>query len=706
MAKTYIQKAIDKTLKLYESSNMGFLKFDEKDMKKLRSKLYAIISGNEAAYKQQVDERLEKIEKRIKERELGTTEEVQVNLYNEVPAKVKLDKKYNKGMTIGFFTAIALVVSTATIASCSKKETKEEQVPVTEEVVNEIETPVEVEEIDQNKIAAEQVLKQFSESTIENTTNTINALLANGVKIVDGDLNEENQKDLLAANWLQYYLVANIDDITTLEYANFMKEQPNAVLDNDDLIYNFREMNILLKGQMLVSTTDNKIDFSNIYQNENDAQLLNDGALIIARLNEATNRNERKEISKEFYEYIQNTILNQTDKLKYSNSAMATFINVEFGSWSELTKSSNYGYGYYPDDELEAKLMTVVSNCGMSKGEETSLNIEDETKRSLESINVIRVLDSLNERKENILTLSSIDQLYYIDGNSFGELKPEVIKNIDLTNYNEIQSYSDKIEQTIINAPAQTHSNDSGVRNDEGLIISKNDMEEHNVNPSSPTAQQEYEQAVIQEHEQSSQENTVIRDNNGEIVASQEELNYWTQQGAIDANRGSRNNNVPAMYQNAYNNGWNAAIEAINKANQGSTSSTTFEPVTNGNTETTTSNETFEDFKGTTPTVTPAPTPIPTPTVTPTPTPNPNTESKTEFVPVSDGETTIIEETETFENFTEPRYDNHNIEYHTMTSNQKLESYKELKSLLKEAIDSYQEAINIYGEIETNNMSK
>ena len=701
MAKTFIQDAIDRTLKPYESSKMGFLKFDEKDIENLRNKLYAMIIGNEDSYKEQIDNRISEITLKLKEKELKEEakidaaaienfgEDVEVSIHNNVPSKAKIDKKFNAGKAVGVIATLTVVLAT-TAVSCGKKEKETEE---TKPMLNVelVDKNVEVEEIDENKIAAEQILMQFSTNAKDSTSLAINSLLNNGVKLIDKNLNEESQKDLLSSEWLQYYLVANIDDITTLEYANFVKEQPGAVIDNDDLIYNFREMNVLLKGQMLVSTVGNEIDFSSLYLNENDAKLLNDGADIIARLNDAVEKDERKALSKEFYDYIQNTILDQTDKLKYSNSAMATFINVEFGAWCELTKNSNYKKGYYPDDELEAKLMTVISNCGMSKGEETTLNIEDETKKSLESINVIRVLDSLNQRKENITTLISLGQLYYIDEAIYGNLKLEVSKNIDLSKYNEIESYTEKKEAELKNVKPQTHKNDSGVSNGQGGTIAKDDMIANGVNPSDPNAKEKYEEAVKE-----NTETTVFKDNQGNVV-DENEAKKWAQQGAKDANNGINNiNNVPELYKSSYITGWNAAKTAIDNAQKNSTSNSEFVG-TNPETVEKTETEEIENFKDDNKQSSNNDNNQDT-------TVEDDVETKTEFVPI-DGETTITE-TEEVTGFVEERNANRTINVKILTREEKVESYKELKALLQQAMNGYQEAINIYDEIETNHMSK
>lgn len=689
MAKTYIQKAIDKTLRPYESSNMSFLKVDEKDIEDLRNKLYSMIIGNEDSYKSEIDERIAKIyenleNKNLKEEEKLSKlavekfgEDVDVNLHNEIPKNAKLNKKYEKGKAVGIISTLAVVLATTSI-SCGKKDITEEVIETEpQQTIETVEENNTVEEIDENKIAAEQILMQFSTNAKENTTETINNLLKSGVKLVDKNLSEESQKDLISGEWLQYYLVANIDNITTLEYANFMKEQPGAVLDNDDLIYNFKEMNNLLKDQMLVATLDNKVDFSNLYMNENDVKLLNDGADILARLNAATKKDERKEISKEFYDFVYSLINDSTNELKYSNSALATFINAEFGAWCELTKSSNYKLGYYPDDELEAKLMTVVSNCGMSKGEASTLNIEDETKKSLESINNIRVLDSLNERKENIENLISIGQLYYLDEANYKTLRVEVSKNVNLENYVELESYTEKQEKAIKSVKPQVSKDDSGISNGEGGTISKEDMIQNGVNPTDPNAKEKYEENV-----RKNTEKTEFKDNTGNVV-DKEEAAKWAKQGAIDAANGINNvNSVPELYKSSYTTGWNEAKKAIEEANKNNNDGTKFQPTTPTVVDKEEKEE-KEDFKDDGK--------------------NAPSEETTIFVPVGSGET-ISEETVT--NSIEPQYSNREIEVKVLTRDEKVESYKELKSLLQEAMNSYQEAITIYDEIETNHMSK
>ena len=689
MAKTYIQKAIDKTLRPYESSNMSFLKVDEKDIEDLRNKLYAMIIGNEDSYKSEIDERIAKIyenleNKNLKEEEKLSKlavekfgEDVDVNLHNEIPKNAKLNKKYEKGKAVGIISTLAVVLATTSI-SCGKKDITEEVIETEpQQTIETVEENNTVEEIDENKIAAEQILMQFSTNAKENTTETINNLLKNGVKLVDKNLSEESQKNLISGEWLQYYLVANIDNITTLEYANFMKEQPGAVLDNDDLIYNFKEMNNLLKDQMLVATLDNKVDFSNLYMNENDVKLLNDGADILARLNAATKKDERKEISKEFYDFVYSLINDSTNELKYSNSALATFINAEFGAWCELTKSSNYKLGYYPDDELEAKLMTVVSNCGMSKGEASTLNIEDETKKSLESINNIRVLDSLNERKENIENLISMGQLYYLDEANYKTLRVEVSKNVNLENYVELESYTEKQEKAIKSVKPQVSKDDSGISNGEGGTISKEDLIQNGVNPTDPNAKEKYEENV-----RKNTEKTEFKDNTGNVV-DKEEAAKWAKQGAIDAANGINNvNSVPELYKSSYTTGWNEAKKAIEEANKNNNDGTKFQPTTPTVVDKEEKEE-KEDFKDDGK--------------------NAPSEETTIFVPVGSGEA-ISEETVT--NSIEPQYSNREIEVKVLTRDEKVESYKELKSLLQEAMNSYQEAITIYDEIETNHMSK
>lgn len=676
--KSYIQKAIDKTFNEYKKRiNSGTITREE--VQELYTKLMDIIKDNEEEYLEQIEIKMSTLDDIIAERE-EQSEEVEVNLYSDIPKKAKLSRGVIAASVVA---TIALSIYSCRKCYCSTK-------PVTTTVIEEEgldEKPNDVIETNELEETIEDlttssndaeiaVVNAFVAKATQRTEIAMNLLLSNGVVLTDVEM--ENASKLIAEMGLQYYLVANIDEITTLEYANFMQEKPGAVLDNDDLIYNFRNINILFKQQMLVCTPDNRIDFASIYNNEYDAELLNGGASILARLNVAESKKERKAISKEFYEYIQNTILNSTDKLKYSNSAVATFINTEFSAWTELTKSSKYGKGYYPDDELEAKIMTVISNCGMSEGEQTDLEIHDETKTSLESINVIRVLNSLNERKENILPLSATGNLVYVEGSAYGDLVEEVKENIYLENYVKIQSFADKKKEELKQQSSNKHPNDSGVEDGKGGIISEDQFEQNNIDPKDENAKQQLEQKV--EEETKIKEETV--NSKGETIDPVEAAS-WAQKGAIDANNGTRNNNVPAIYQEAYNNGWNAANEAKKEAEKQSSSST-FEPV-NGNSTSQIIEETYEGFKEDS---------KPNIPNTPIVEVDGDIETTTEFVPVNGNSTSQVVE-ETYEGFTR-----------SISKSSRIQAYKDLRASLMKTINSIKEAADTYDEIIENSNVK
>lgn len=720
--KTYIQKALDTLFKPYEDALSNFRNFDASDIENLRKKANAAILNNESEYKTQVEERLQTLANKIASKEAKEEaklekdyqknfEDTEVSIYKLLTGKIKLnkepaDKAFRngkvKGLAVGLATVAAVSTISVSLVSCGNQMSEEPTVAVetTEQTVLPTEeASLEVETIDEKEQEAMASLNEFSSIISENTSNSMNSMLANGVRMVDFEnLTEDQQKDLIAGMGLQYYLVANIDDITTLEYANFMQEQSGAVLDNNTLIYNFRNMNVLLKQQMLVCSPDNKIDFSNVYQKELDAKLLNDGADILARLNTAS-ASDRKNISKEFYDYVQSTLLDNTDKLQYSNSALATFINSEFGAWTELTKSSGYKKGYYPDDELEAKVMTVVSNCGMSNGEKVDLDIHDETKTSLESINVINVLSTLDARKENIPTLVATEMLYYSEDASYGNLKQSIMEKIDLSKYHKLESYEDKKTAKILATKPQTHANDSRVANGQGGTIANSQFQEYGINPSNPNAKQQLEEKV----QESYKETIVNKNSNGDVIDSSQ-AEAWAKQGAIDANNGTRNSNVPSIYQDAYSSGWNAANSSKQEADKNTTSSTTYEEVKNGSTTETITDETYEGFKGTAPTPSPDTT-IPEPSVPDSSNSNDNIKSDTTFVPVTNGETTetVIEETTT--GFADKANAAREIQVGTLTREDKIQTYKDIKDLIQMISDSFDDTLNIYDEME-NHMSK
>lgn len=720
--KTYIQKALDTLFKPYEDALSNFRNFDASDIENLRKKANAAILNNESEYKTQVEERLQTLANKIASKEAKEEaklekdyqknfEDTEVSIYKLLTGKIKLnkepaDKAFRngkvKGLAVGLATVAAVSTISVSLVSCGNQmseeptvavETTEQTVLPTEEAALEVET---IDEKEQEAIAS---LNEFSSIISENTSNSMNSMLANGVRMVDFEnLTEDQQKDLIAGMGLQYYLVANIDDITTLEYANFMQEQPEAVADNDDLLYNFRVMNELLRDQIEVCTSDNKIDFSNIYQNELDTKLLNDAVDILARFNTASTKKEQKEISKEFYSYVYN-LVNNTNQLQYSNSALATFINSEFAAWKTLTKSSGYGYGYYPDDELEAELLTVISKCGMSNGEKANVNIADETKMTLESINITRVSSTLKSRKENIPTLVATEMLYYSEDASYGNLKQSIMEKIDLSKYHKLESYEDKKTAKILATKPQTHANDSRVANGHGGTIANSQFQEYGINPSNPNAKQQLEEKV----QESYKETIVNKNSNGDVIDSSQ-AEAWAKQGAIDANNGTRNSNVPSIYQDAYSSGWNAANSSKQEADKNTTSSTTYEEVKNGSTTETITDETYEGFKGTAPTPSPDTT-IPEPSVPDSSNSNNNIESNTTFVPVTNGETTetVIEETTT--GFADTANAAREIQVGTLTREEKIQTYKDIKDLIQMISDSFDDTLNIYDEME-NHMSK
>lgn len=695
--KTYIQITIDNIFKKYDPK--------KSDIESLRKQLYGAIQGNEDKYADQIEQRLQVLSEQ--EEDI-----VKVNVLGSVPKRTTVVRKksaVSNGKVVGSIVTLAALTTAVTLSiplvshgsnEVSQKASRTVILTKNSDRSIKLSTDVSLEvEPEEKEVASESSLTEFATVVVDNTANSMNSMLENGVRMVDFDnLTEEQQKDLIAGMGLQYYLVANIDDITTLEYANFMQEQSGAVLDNNALIYNFRNMNVLLKQQMLVCSPDNKIDFSNVYQNELDAKLLNDGADILARLNTASTA-DRKNISKEFYDYVQSTLLDNTDKLQYSNSALATFINSEFGAWTELTKSSGYKRGYYPDDELEAKVMTVVSNCGMSNGEKVDLDIHDETKTSLESINVINVLSTLDARKENISTLVATGMLDYEATASYGSLKQSVIEKIDLTKYHKIESYEDKKTAQILATKPQIHANDSRVSNSQGGTIANSQFQEYGINPSDPNAKQQLEEKV----QESYKETIVNKNSNGDVIDSSQ-AEAWARQGAIDANNGTRNNNVPSIYQEAYDNAWNAANSAKQEAERNTTSSTTYEEVKDSSTTETITDETYEGFKETTPTPSPDTT-IPEPSVPDSSNSNDNIESDTTFVPVTDGETTetVIEETTT--GFADTANAAREIQVGTLTREDKIQTYKDIKDLIQMISNSFDDTLNIYDEME-NHMSK
>lgn len=721
---SYIQKSLDKLFSAFKIS-----KAEMSDIENLRAQALTLIIGNEEEYTSYIDKKIDEIKEKMQLIEDEETAKLAIAAqknYNIEPDEVdvqaiervnnyknnmKLQKIHIKGKINGKALAVGIggIAITSALFGCglvegndkANSESSQPQVIVDETETTPIETEIETEISD-----AEIHMQEYVKATIENVINASNGMLSNGVACIDKDLNEDLQKEKLAEIGLQYYVVANIDDMTPAEYINFMQAEHGNVVDKDDLIYNFRILNEMFKDQIMVSSPDNKIDFATIFKDEMDAKLLNDGADYIARLNVAKNKKEKQAISKEFYDYTVNIFNDDLSNFKYSNSALATFINSEFSAWCELAKSAGFKKGVYPDDELEARIMTVINNCGKSSGEKTEVEVIDETKTSLESINVTRIINTLNSRFEAATINYKDIELY--DFASYGQMKQKVIEGIDLTKYLELKSYTEKERKKIQNTKPVINKNDSGISNGQGGSIAKSEFTKYNIDSSSPTAKSDYEAAVRKETEEMLKKETTVKNEDGEVV-NKDELINWTQQGAIDANNGTINSNVPAQYKDAYQKGHDTAnIEKL-KVEQELSSSTKYETVPEQIIEQTESVEQSNFIGSSTSTTESRPQTEPEIIVSDTPTEviNPNY-NETTFVPLGSEEQIISETTsETYEGFVENANNSRTIEVKTLSRDKKLqELYDYKKQLSAAALNAIENANLILSEIEENNKTK
>ena len=195
---------------------------------------------------------------------------------------------------------------------------------------------------------------------------------------------------------------------------------------------------------------------------------------------------------------------------------------------------------------------------------------------------------------------------------------------------------------TKITLPASTKSkDDSGISDGKGGHISKSDMQAHGA-----TNKEEYEQAVRDEDAKKSEESKVITDNDGNTISSGSNA---SEQDAVDNYESEYNKGYEAgskayenggsstapsgsssAYKEGYSNGWKDA----KKRNENS--QTTYIPTNDGDTTTSETTETVDDY--TTDYV-----PVDD---------NTNDNTTTEFVPIDDGDTTTSETTETVDDYT------------------------------------------------------
>lgn len=545
-----------------------------------------------------LEKRINEIEKAVKENEISKTSTVPSAPKYLLISKEKLDKVRSnsaKGFTAGVLATLGIVV----FMSCNGNKNNVE----TNEYVIEATTETELPELKEEPTSMSEEMKVFSDTTVKSIDDALEA----GINLSLNEELTETDKETYARILTQYRIVANMDDLTKLEYAELFGEIGDPT---EDLVESFFEYNTSIKKHLITITSSNMLDYSNLYDNEKDAEVLNQSERLIVNINEAKDSNEKLEASKAWYSYVINILTSNEGNIALSSQALDTLIT-HSEAYDELTRSSYSNIqGAHIDDELEHYFNTAKNTC-LNASNESELDVEEVTIENLKSVFRISFIEKLGVKYEDALaerTLQLTLENPLNKYNSFNEVVDYVKNKIDLTKYVKLEiDYIEKQkEEKGINAPAQKSKDDSGISNGNGGNISKSDMIQHNA-----TTKEEYEQKVIEEtnRQSSNSEDHVISDPNGNIVSSGSEADPNEYNLAVQAGASARNNGSPRLAPEGLSNnakagwylGWDQADLEIQKAMSNSSSETTYEPVENGEITYTESEESYQDYTETVP---------------------------------------------------------------------------------------------------------
>lgn len=425
----------------------------------------------------------------------------------------------------------------------------------------------------QNSNAQIDEMSEESKIMIERVSNSMNTALASGIEIIEDDKEDKdhvNTKTNMTRLFTNYYNVVNMDQISDLQWGAMYQDK---MISTPDLENDFYALNVYIKQQMVSANSDHVYDFSQLYMNKEEAEILNNFAKMFGRMNDTTG-NDRKQVAKEVYDYLVEILEYSSEtqsKVKNYSPMMFETILTMSEVFDELTHDSKYEKGMYLDNELEASINRGIVACfSQNNGSEleTQDKISGSTNRNYKDIIRIKMLEKLDSK---ILAASNAVQNNTLAGKSLSKLdsidniRKQIISNIDLSKYVAIQPYYDKLaELGRINEGASIHSNDSMVSNGQGGHSSKSHMESVGVDPNSPDAEQKYENAVEEKFEE---DNPPVSVNNDGNTADPELLSYWAQRGSQDALAGNgKDSGVPSLYSDAYNQAYDAVIKSMNDA--------------------------------------------------------------------------------------------------------------------------------------------
>ena len=561
-----IKETIEAKIKSFEEVANNNLAFSNKEAKRLKQIVENLCKAAKLSDEEQKSymDRVDNIVNVAKDDNKFVSEVSPKNVEVKEISSLKDKIKRNKFKIAAIVTAAAV-----TVGAAGNYLSKNNQTDV------KAETTTEKEE----KATMDKKFVKFNDETV----GSIDDALTSGINLTTDETLKDTDKETYAKVLTNYRIVANMDDFTNLEYAEMFGENNNPT---DDLIESFFEYNTMVKRHLITVTYSSRLDYSNLYSNEKDAEVLNESERLIAVMNDSQTDDAKLTAAKEWYSYVTNMLTSTEGNIALSSQALDTLIT-HSEAYDELTRSSYTNVlGAHIDDELEHKFNISKAAC-LGIKEDSNLNVEEENISNLKSEFRISFVNKLNEKYDNAISERALQMQLgnkLNTENSYEKDIEYVKEKIDLSKYNHVEK--DSYIQKQINEKGLNKSeksvNDSGVSDGKGGIYDKSDMIAHGVNPSDPNAASKYRKAV--EEETKKQETEVTTNSNGQIVDPNETIKY-TNMGANDYINGTYNESkVPSAYVEAYRSGRNAAKESMDAIKDEETN--TFEPATGESTKT------------------------------------------------------------------------------------------------------------------------
>ena len=608
-----LNASLERYEKMIEKGAVDSEEFSASKLNKIENKINLLIQDSEV--KANFLERLNKIRTYIPENVSEETTEKNISQVSPRFFKVPVDfiKKHKASTAAAIFAAVGLTA--VTLHGCGNEDKNSEPI-VVESTESTEKTIEEVQTVD-TEVKFTEMDPEYVELA-ESITKGLDDEISKGLEVT-----EEN-KTVVSKAYTEYYVLNQMDTLTDEEWANIF---PNSNVTSEDIMQ--AKYDLELVDEKRVTVSNQYLDYSLIF-NEADSKMLSGAGAALDKVKNATTSSAKKEANTEFMDYITDVFNLESDNQisPYSFRAIDTFRNVYFNAFDELTLHNVI------NDELEHKVDTA-SLCNISNN---GLNVEDKNINSVQSKVVIATQEKIDTRLQNGWNYANTHELNPY--NDIDDIVEYVESHIDLSLYQELPDYEEYL--TKITLPASTKSkDDSGISDGKGGHISKSDMQAHGA-----TNKEEYEQAVRDEDAKKSEESKVITDNDGNTISSGSNA---SEQDAVDNYESEYNKGYEAgskayenggsstapsgsssAYKEGYSNGWKDA----KKRNENS--QTTYIPTNDGDTTTSESTETVDDY-----------TTDPT-----TPDNNTNDNTTTEFVPIDDGDTTTSETTETVDDYT------------------------------------------------------